>query len=202
MIRRNIFLGAVIIAAIIPTGFQVYTYTKANTAMEQKSTFRLKVAGFDPRDFSRGRFATVEIDWDTQIGDKQCIETKGTKYNQRLAHACSLCLTKVSASETKNTLVLPQNTQHCDQIIAPVALWSNDIDLKRFYVTEGNSRNIRFYLDERLADKVDTALREREHDFTIDAVFSTPTSIIARELYINGVPHKEFIEQNAKEQNK
>lgn len=200
MTRRSIFLGLVIAAAFIPTAFQLYNIYAAKSALEIKQVYRLPITGFDPRDFSRGRFATVQVDWKPEIRHSQCLS--GSKPLSNQYHYCSLCLKKISAEETAVTLFDPHikgADAGCDEVLPSVRSWSASTSADTmFWVEGGNSRNLRFYLDERLADHVDEALRERTHNFSADVVFSGPNTLILRELYIDGIPHRKFIENKAR----
>lgn len=195
MNKKNIFLTLVSLAVFVPTIFQTITFYHQHDLMVNETAFRLPVNGYDPRDLTRGRYATLQIQFLPSKIDKAC---KVEKYHGRAEEttinpACGMCIEANGSKEAKVSLLAASNAS-CAKFLQPVYPGNrSDPTLPIFSVAEMNTRT--FFLDERVADQTDELLRNSDLHFTADVVFAGKNAYF-RELYIENTPYRQYIQDH------
>ncbi len=195
MLKRSIFTLIVALAVLIPTGINLYQFRTEDKTISSLTSYRLPVSGFDPRDFARGRYATLQIDWQPKRIQDGCLpsDSKNSYFKEPLS--CGFCLSKVSDDQTILQL-LPTEAlagNLCDHTIQP--LTASKFDGKVTFHESDTPTTFRVYLDEKFANQVDKALREGMTQFSADIVFKAGNIPVLRQFYINNRPYDAFFEQ-------
>src|SRR5690606_32034999 len=124
-----------------------------------RPVFRLPLGGFDPRDFSRGRYANLRIDWQPDETDPDCVTPQAENADpkghsayprQRPRLKCQLCLTHTADGATHTAFIPPATIakRQCAVVLPNVG-----VNFQSNGVTSINAwqhSTMRFYLDERL----------------------------------------------------
>lgn len=183
-------------AVFIPTMFQLAYLYSENKKLEQSTILRLPVTGVDPRDVIRGRYAILQIDWQPQNTIPETCKPKGKTYLAPVPN-CGFCVNP-KQNENASMTVLPYaklSTKNCAVIFRNIMLSGDNFHL---LPKNRKSRNmqLRVYLDESIANNVDRKLREGEHSFSADIVFTKQEIPVLRDFYINNQPYKTFLQGN------
>jgi hypothetical protein len=203
MTRSKIIFAALAAALFLPTLVNLYGFFSLSDKAEARPVFRLKLGGFDPRDFSRGRYANLRIEWLPDETEPDCVTPQQTKPDpktgrlyggQRPRLQCQFCITKTADGATHTAFIPPDEIKKrsCAVVIPRVTVnfQSNGVTNLQAW----HNSMMRFYLDERLADRVDAALRNNKHEFSADVSFDDKLKPYPREFYIDDKPYRDFIE--------
>lgn len=192
MTRKNIFLILSAFVLFVPTAIHLVNYMNLKNNRQHEIVFRLPAIGYDPRDIIHGRYAMLQIDWKLGAVDPECAPLSESTPLMTLPASCGICLKRMNAASTH--VSLRSANKDCQKFL-PLLPGSNRTS--PFVINDAPAT--KFFLDERIANRVDEALRGRSHQFSVDAIFAGK-KVIFNELYIDNIPHRQFIEyqQNTK----
>jgi hypothetical protein len=152
---------------VVLLGVLAYAQTRSGKLGGEVQSFRLKIAGYDPKDLLRGRYLQFRVDWTPDPEAELSVESAW-------ASDC-LCLRR-DPQTSSNALTRPLSC--AEAVSAPCDA----------YVTNESLAGLtRYYLPEDAAPVVEEIFRDPGHVFEIDANVTPNGNIAATALLIDGV---------------
>jgi|GEM_PF-2824454 len=185
---RRLRIAAALV--IVPTVLLAGLVLKHELALEKAQTWRVKIAGYDPRDMLKGHYLSFEFDWVWKDkthpfckNDEECcfcFESKGTK------------TAGIPPIPTVSYLHCKEAGKMCKSFIRVEATTGNRDD--GFYPENDH----RYYVAENKASSLERVLESQNHNVTVDLKVLPSGLHMLGELCIDNVPWRDWLAQNPK----
>jgi uncharacterized membrane-anchored protein len=165
------------VAVALPLLGLVVMIARAEVALRSGPSFRIPIAGYDPRDLLSGHYLQYRFAFDWQ-GESTCgAVSGGTPVD--LDRSCCICLT----SEVDASRVTPARQVHCDE----TALCDG-------WLAAGSiAPPLRYFVPERHAAGIEDALRGRQASLGVTCGPNGQPAI--GELFLDGRPWRDVIDE-------
>jgi uncharacterized membrane-anchored protein len=188
---NNKFLIGIVVLVLpilVLTGMALKSATSQQVGQQ---IWQVKIAGYDPRDLLYGHYLRFQYDWNME-GNRSVIPS-GYKGN-----VC-MCL---NSSDTgyKNPTAYPVQCE-----VTTPNMCESSIKVYKHGVRYSLNRNEaqeRYFIPEENAYEIDMLFRRGEADFYVEFMAHEDHSVSVRDLYVDGMPLRDYLKNMPKEEKK
>lgn len=164
------------VAVAIPVVGLVGLIARAELGLRSGPSFRIPIAGFDPRDLLHGHYFSYQYEFHWQ-GASNCGSERANVSQATLNPACCLCLTRVAGS---------------DQNPAARQVWCDEARTCDGWLRASSVQPpLRYFVPEDRAEALEKALRDRKASLELNSDSQGEPRI--HDLYLDGRPWREVL---------